>query len=159
MTYVNVLNSPNDYNQSLGIIERAKKFKNENPGLFLKAKALVFVNQPAPNYQSVNPSVQDIINQRAQSDSAPNPSLISKFVGLFKETKAPDLLSVTAGGSTSNKNRTKHKSNQKAKAKTQSKSKPKHKNNSKPKHRTKAKTIKKNKRAHHKFDKKYTRKR
>ena len=63
------------------------------------------------------------------------------------------------GGTTSTKNRTKHKSNHKAKAKTQFKSKPKHKNKPKPKHRTKAKTIKKNKRAHHKFDKKYTRKR
>jgi len=59
------------------------------------------------------------------------------------------------GGTTLTK--TKHKSNHKSKAKTQSK--PKHKNKSKPKHRTKAKTIKKNKRAHHKFDKKYTRKR
>ena len=58
------------------------------------------------------------------------------------------------GGTTLTK--TKHKSNHKAKAKTQSK--PKHKNKPKPKHRTKAKTIKKNKRAHHKFDKKYTRK-
>ena len=59
-----------------------------------------------------------------------------------------------AGGST--KNKTKHSTNHKSshKAKTHSKS------NSKPKHRTKAKskTIKKNKRAHHKFDIKYTRK-
>ena len=60
---------------------------------------------------------------------------------------------------TKHSTKTKHKSNHKAKAKTQSKPKHKNKSKTKPKHRVKPKTIKKNKRAHHKFDKKYTRKR
>lgn len=83
----------------------------------------------------------------------------------YKRVADASTIRAQGGGNQNKKNKTKHstktnhKPNQKAKAKTQSKSKPKHKNNSKPKHRTKAKTIKKNKRAHHKFDKKYTRRR
>ena len=93
----------------------------------------------------------------------------------YESVKNPSLLDNVAnflgirGGSISTKNKTKHstktkhKSNHKSKHKAKTQSKPKHKNKSKlnakskPKHR--AKTIKKNKRAHHKFDKKYTRKR
>lgn len=81
-----------------------------------------------------------------------------KTTSLF-DNLADTTKSVFAGGSTSNKNRTKHKSNQKAKAKTQSKPIHKNKSKTKPKPKHRAKTIKKNKRAHHKFDKKYTRKR
>lgn len=155
MAYVKVLNSPDDYIQSPGIIERAKNFENENPMLFLKAKGLVFFNQPAPKHKSEDIVLQDIINKRNESNSATNTSIISKFVGLFKKPKESQRLSVAAGGSVSTKNKTKHKSSHKAKAKTQSKSKSKHR----AKAKTKSKTIKKNKRAHHKFDKKYTRKR
>jgi hypothetical protein len=155
MAYVKVLNSPDDYIQSPGIIERAKNFENENPMLFLKAKGLVFFNQPAPKHKSEDIVLQDIINKKNESNSATNTSIISKFVGLFKKPKESQRLSVAAGGSVSTKNKTKHKSGHKAKAKTQSKSKSKHR----AKAKTKSKTIKKNKRAHHKFDKKYTRKR
>ena len=83
----------------------------------------------------------------------------------YKRVADASTIRAQGGGNQNTKNKTKHSTKHKSnhKAKTQSKSKPKHKNksNSKPKHRTKAKskTIKKNKRAHHKFDKKYTRKR
>ena len=91
-------------------------------------------------------------NKQIEAETYEPPGSTSLF-GKFKSM-------IGLGGGTTLTN-TKHKSNHKSKAKTQSK--PKHKNKSKPKpkpkHRTKAKTIKKNKRAHHKFDKKYTRKR
>jgi hypothetical protein len=166
MSYASILNNENlDKNSDL--VKRAEEFADKNKAIYLEAKALLFVGQKPPKYESENLSVQATIDERSKQQTERNKqiqaktyeprgstSLFGKFTNVLKSVNP-----FSTGGTTSTK--TKHKSNHKSKAKTQSK--PKHKNKSKPKpkpkHRTKAKTIKKNKRAHHKFDKKYTRKR
>ena len=133
-------------------LESIKKFKEKRPLLYTIALTRHKLKIPRNKKIAVGDLARrfvesrKVINQQIEEETYEPP--ISLF-GKFKRF-------VGFGGGTTS---TKHKSNHKAK--TQSKSKPKHKNksNSKPKHRTKAKTIKKNKRAHHKFDKKYTRKR
>jgi hypothetical protein len=155
MGYVNVLNEKKTHTPN--IIAAAEKFKKDNPYEYAKAYVLLGIGVDMPELKSTDPNTQkllDLINNFREKRSKylkekKSTSLFGKFKSLVG----------FGGGTTLTK--TKHKSNHKAKAKTQSK--PKHKNKSKPKpkpkHRTKAKTIKKNKRAHHKFDKKYTRKR
>jgi|688.fasta_scaffold74555_1 hypothetical protein len=160
MSYAFILNNENlDKNSDL--VQRAQNFADENKVEYLEAETLLFFGQEPPKHKSENASVQANIDERQQQRTKINnqikagtyePRGSTSLVGKFRSMIG------FGGGTTLTK--TKHKSNHKAKAKTQSK--PKHKNKSKPKpkpkHRTKAKTIKKNKRAHHKFDKKYTRK-
>jgi hypothetical protein len=140
-------------------IESIENFKKEHPLLYIIALTRHKLKIPRNRKIAVGELARrfvesrKVINQRIEEKTYEPPiSLIGKF---------KRFVGIKSGGTTLTK--TKHKSNHKAKAKTQSK--PKHKNKSKPKskpkHRTKSKskTIKKNKRAHHKFDKKYTRKR
>jgi len=159
MSYASILNNENlDKNSDL--VKRAEEFADKNKAIYLEAKALLFVGQKPPKYESENLSVQATINQRQKDRTEINKQNEAKTyeppgsTSLFGKFKSMMGLS---GGTTLTK--TKHKSNHKSNAKTQSKPKHKNKSKTKPKHRVKPKTIKKNKRAHHKFDKKYTRKR
>jgi hypothetical protein len=141
--------------------EAIETLRKENLPVFLKALAM-YNSDIKPNKlipkgrlgQKFTAKRTEINNkiQAGTYEPSGSTSLFGKITGAFK-----GAFPVFTGGTTSTKNRTKHKSNHKSKAKTQSKPKHKNKSKSKPKHR--AKTIKKNKRAHHKFDKKYTRKR
>ena len=164
MSYAFILNNEKlDKNSDL--VKRAQNFADENKVKYLEAETLLFFEQEPPKHESENASVQAIIDKREEQRTEIKNQIKA---GTYEPSGSTSLFgnlaatarSIFTGGSTSTKNKTKHSTNHKAKAKTQSK--PKHKNKSKPKpkpkHRTKAKTIKKNKRAHHKFDKKYTRK-
>lgn len=154
-----------NYTKALSYVEFKIVLKNEDTTTFTfndKQNNETFQVKLRHNLGLVQNSQKSIAQKTASEEVK---SGLKSFKHVEKPTSmfgnlAATTRSIFTGGSTSNKNRTKHKSNHKSKAKTQSK--PKHKNKSKPKpkpkHWTKAKTIKKNKRAHHKFDKKYTRK-
>jgi len=132
-------------------IDSIKKFKKDYPLLYTIALTRHKLNIPRDRHIPVGELAQKFDESRKVKDA-----LVERGVEPPTKKSLWQLITGT-GGTTLTK--TKHKSNHKAKAKTQSKPKHKNKSKPKPKHRVKPKTIKKNKRAHHKFDKKYTRKR
>ena len=147
---VKILENPTGYDPA--VIEAAEKYKKKYPILYAKAKLQYTLDMQQPKFVPSTPALQKIVKDRDDNAAA-------------NRTKSPSFWRrLFSGGSVSTKNKTKylsktnHKSNHKSKHKAKTQSKPKHKNKSKLNAKPKPKTIKKNKRAHHKFDKKYTRK-
>jgi hypothetical protein len=150
MAYVNILNKKESYETNPQLLERANTFLKDNISTFVKAEALLFFGVKPPVYESTNPLVRKIIEERARlrklKEEADNDdsSFISNIIASFE------------GGTTSTKARRKY--SRKAKHQPKTKRKNKSKSKSKSRVKSKAKTIKKNKRARRKFYKKYTRK-
>ena len=150
MAYVNILNNKELYKTNTQLLERANKFLKDHISTFVKAEALLFFGVKPPVYESTNPLVQKIIDERARLRQ------IKEAHGNDDSSFFSNIIDSFEGGTTSTRARRKYS----RKAKHQPKTKRKNKSKSKSKSRVKsnAKTIKKNKRARRKFYKKYTRK-